>query len=424
MLSKVQDLVEGLFSNSATGLLTLRAGASELFSLSFLPDNISDEGRVRGRRKVLFVTDHYRNEVLLGIVDFARSRDWFLDTDMRFNGTFPNETTADGILVLGSSERIENWLQGWKGTPVVYLGGAKGESPASVVEPDFEQAAQDAVRHLLNLGLFNFAFCGNPASASSIRMREIFFEQLKTSYRVESLNYEDFPKDEFGISRRTPRLEWLASELKGLTKPVGIFVDDDGVSLELVLACELAGFRIPHEVAILGCGNSEIEISLSQIALSSVDLNWRRVGRAGARLLSEIMDGKEGSKRIFVKPLGVFGRASTSTFATSNPMITRVIIYIRQHYAENLRSAELAKMAGMSERAFRSEFKELVGHSPRTEIFRTRLAAARRLLRDTNHKLDAIALESGFTNARKLCTVFAEVHHLTPSAWRDQARGN
>jgi len=36
--------------------------------------------------------------------------------------------------------------------------------------------------------------------------------------------------------------------------------------------------------------------------------------------------------------------------------------------------------------------------------------------------LEAVAAESGFGTARKLCAVFAEVHGATPTVWRQ--RGN
>ena len=54
---------------------------------------------------------------------------------------------------------------------------------------------------------------------------------------------------------------------------------------------------------------------------------------------------------------------------------------------------------------------------------RVRLGAAERLLRDTELKLEAVALESGFGSARRLCTVFADAHGMSPNAWRQQAKG-
>ncbi|MBK1883912.1 substrate-binding domain-containing protein [Luteolibacter pohnpeiensis] len=294
-----------------------------------------------------------------------------------------------------------------------------------VVEPDYEQAAQDAARHLLSLGLFNHAFLRSRSLPESKRLRSVFQKEIFPLNRVEMID----PDDDAGFSDRpTPpreqRVSRLVRMLGQMAKPVGVFADDDQLALDLMLACELMGLRVPQEVAILGCGNSQIEVAMAPSPLSSVDLNWRRVGRAGARVLSEMMEGRAASEPVKVGPLGVFARASTATMVTSNPMITRAIVHIRQHFAENLKSSELAKIAGMTERAFRAEFRCLVGHSPRTEIFKSRLAAANRLLRDTDLKLDAIALESGFGNARKLCEIFAQTYQLTPNSWRDKARGS
>ena len=77
----------------------------------------------------------------------------------------------------------------------------------------------------------------------------------------------------------------------------------------------------------------------------------------------------------------------------------------------------------MSERVLESEFKRRVGRPPRTELRRTRLDCAARLLRDTDLKLAAIAAESGFGSAAKLCETFAKAYGLSPNVWRQQAKG-
>lgn len=374
-------------------------------------------------RRVLFVTDFYQEEILLGIVDHARHQNWELITNMRFHGMLPSETEADGILVTGYSERVQNWMKRWRGTPSVHLGMAPQDLDIPWVDVDYEQAGRAGARHFLELGHHHFVSYALVNPPDTVRMRDAFVEELQTAGRsVTMLDFEAIHGENTLRVPREERLRWLAENLDSLKKPLAVMVDDDRRSLEIVAACDMIGLRIPEDVSILGCENRAVEVSMSRLPLSSVDLNWRLAGRRAAELLDRMMEGEENPRNIRVKPVGVVGRASTATFITESREITRVLLHIRDNFAQSLRMTDLARMAGMAERHFRSEFKRLVGHSPRTEIHRARLVTATKLLRDTELKLDAIAFESGLGNAKKLCEVFAEDFGMTPTAWRVQSR--
>jgi LacI family transcriptional regulator len=374
-------------------------------------------------RRVLFVTDFYQEEILLGIVDHARHRNWELITNMRFHGMLPSETEADGILVTGYSERVQNWMKRWRSTHSVHLGMAPKDLDIPWVDVDYEQAGRAGARHFLELGHHHFVSYALVTAPDTARMRDAFLEELhKAGRSVTMLDFETIHGEDTLRVPREERLRWLAENLGSLKKPLAVMVDDDRRSLEIVAACDMMGLRIPEDVSILGCENRAVEVSMSRLPLSSIDMNWRLAGRRAAELLDRMMEGETNPRNIRVKPVGVVGRASTATFITDSPEITRVLLHIRENFAQSLRMTDLARMAGMAERYFRSEFKRLVGHSPRTEIHRARLVTATKLLRDTELKLDAIAFESGLGNAKKLCEVFAEDFGMTPTAWRIQSR--
>lgn len=374
-------------------------------------------------RRVLFITDFYQEEVLLGVVDHARHRNWELITNMRFHGMLPSETEADGILVTGYSQRVQQWMENWKGTHSVHMGMAPAALPIPWVDVDYDGAARAGARHLMELGHLNYAYYTLVNAPDSVRAREAFQDELESAGRSSS--HIDFEAVHGGGAMEVPReerLRWLADQLSSAKKPLAVMTDDDRRSLELVVACDMVGLRVPEDVSILGCENRIVEVSMSRIPLSSVDLNWRLLGKRAAELLDRLMEGAGEVENIRVPALGVVARASTATFVTDSPEITRALLHIRENSAQPLRMTDLARMAGMSQRQFRSDFKRLVGHSPRTEIHRARLATASRLLRDTELKLDAIAFESGLGNAKKLCEVFAEDYGMTPTAWRVQGR--
>ncbi len=374
-------------------------------------------------KRILFITDFYEHESLLGVVEYAKRRNWELIANMRFHGQFPSETEADGILVTGYSQRVQRWLEDWRGTPTIHIGEAPPALPLPWVDVDFTAAGRVGARHLMELGQVHHAFYALSTHSDTVRIRASFEEELRKS-GLKPIRI-DFTGEHEGSALDIPReerLNRLAAKLKSQPMPLAVMTCDDRRSLELIAACEIAGLRVPEDVSILGCENRQVEIEMSPVSLSSVDLNRRLVGRKAAELLDQLMNGGEApAENLTVPPRAVVGRASTSTFATGNPGITRSIIHLRDHFAKPVKLADLAKMAGMSERYFREEFKRLVGHSPREEILRSRMASAACLLRDTDFKLEAIAAESGLGSAKKLCEFFGRIHGMTPHRWRLQA---
>jgi AraC-like DNA-binding protein len=62
------------------------------------------------------------------------------------------------------------------------------------------------------------------------------------------------------------------------------------------------------------------------------------------------------------------------------------------------------------------------GTSFRREVHAAQVAAAQRLLIDTDDKLGAIALEVGCATLQHFSTLFRKQTGLSPSAWRERHR--
>ncbi|MBB5352471.1 LacI family transcriptional regulator [Haloferula luteola] len=373
------------------------------------------------RRRVLYVTDFHEEEMLLGIADFARKANWELISNMRFHGAFPTESEADGLLVTCYSDRVKDWLKAWKGTPTVHLGIPHPEMNLPFVQPDLELVGRTGARHLMNLGRVQHAFYSLQPGPDSRLIRDAFERELAASGL--SSDRLEVSSATGGSPAKNVRLPLLAQQLKLLRKPVAIMTCDDRRSLDLLEACDMLGLRVPEDVAILGCEDRKVEVNLARVALSSVDFDKHYMGKRAAQMLQTAMDGQRLPRHCeLVAPAGVKQRASTATYSTPDSHLRRSVLFIRRHYSEPLRLSSLARMAGMSERVFRDEFKRCVGHGPKEEIIRVRLDAACRLLRDTDYKLEAIAMESGFGSAKKLCEAFSRVHQTTPGRWRELAQ--
>ena len=88
----------------------------------------------------------------------------------------------------------------------------------------------------------------------------------------------------------------------------------------------------------------------------------------------------------------------------------------------DLSAAEVAAAVGVSRRPLDRKFLRFLGRSIHDEMQRTKLAEAKRLLAETEHKLLFVAARSGFVHAAQLCNVFKAAVGMSPMEYRRSER--
>ncbi len=91
---------------------------------------------------------------------------------------------------------------------------------------------------------------------------------------------------------------------------------------------------------------------------------------------------------------------------------------LETNYAEPLTPADLARVAELSAARFARLTKRIYGVSPLQLIVKTRIAAASRLLRETEKPVAEIALECGFYDHSAFTRAFRAVTSVTPTQFR------
>ncbi|NUT77708.1 GlxA family transcriptional regulator [Pseudomonas sp. C1C7] len=102
--------------------------------------------------------------------------------------------------------------------------------------------------------------------------------------------------------------------------------------------------------------------------------------------------------------------------------IQTVLGYAREHLAEALSVEQLAEVASLSPRQFSRAFRAETGQSPAKAIENLRLEAARQLLERGRLSLDQIALETGFSDRRRMREAFLRAFGQPPQVIRRTAR--
>lgn len=98
--------------------------------------------------------------------------------------------------------------------------------------------------------------------------------------------------------------------------------------------------------------------------------------------------------------------------------------YVRRHYAEPLRMADIAEVCHISETHLRRQFGQYMHMSPLTYVHLVRIEAARKQLYTTSRPVRDIALACGFSSAASFNRLFKAMTGLTPMQWRKDAGGS
>lgn len=202
---------------------------------------------------------------------------------------------------------------------------------------------------------------------------------------------------------------------------------DDYRARQVLEACRRLGLRVPHDVAVIGVDDDELQCELAVPPLTSIAQSARRIGHEAARLLDMLMRPPQfvgGGRRpkvpseIAIPPAAIMPRSSTETFAVADESIARVIKMVRERACTGLTIAELVAMTGMSRWKLEKQFKEIVGHSIHDDMAGVRLAEAKRLIGTTGLQMRMVAMRSGFRSLTYMTTVFRRRFGITPAAFR------
>ncbi|WP_336788401.1 response regulator transcription factor [Paenibacillus sp. MMO-177] len=115
--------------------------------------------------------------------------------------------------------------------------------------------------------------------------------------------------------------------------------------------------------------------------------------------------------------------ADESKFDRLPLCILKVIIYVKEHLDEKLYVDKLAQLVNLSRSYLSVNFKKYTGRALNEFIREERVAAAKRMLFDTEDLVSDIALKIGYEDTNYFIRVFHEVTGMTPGEFRKREAG-
>lgn len=369
----------------------------------------------------------FTRPIFRGIVDFIRNNEqWqiqtLVDSTNEMAPVLIDENwRGDGLILFRFSEEEAKIFKQCK-IPVVNLSAeCLGKGFPTVIPNNFEIGKQ-AAQHMLTLGLKNFSYWGDPSRNYSIERGSAFEKQINSA-GFDCIKVQIEPDHLPWDGRWVMMHERIVKELDRLPKPVGIFAKDDMLGSNIIRICNEVGILVPEEVAVMGTNADEVFCQISTPPLSSVAYPGESVGYEAARLLSKMMNGQYiKNDHLVTMPIrDIVARESTNTFAIDDLVVTQAVQYIRAVApVYPIHVSEVAARSSLSLSGFNKHFVQLMGHTPKEEIKRVRLAKLQTLLKNSNEKISHIAMDMKFGSPEELSRFFKRETGMVPKEYRSR----
>jgi LacI family transcriptional regulator len=379
-------------------------------------------GCMRDQRRVLLALGWYDYRLHRGIEKFARDHGWYLSANLTRENVIPWGWEGDGILAwLGAGDDLAEFVKRAK-RPTVDFSFRRPYLEFARVLEDHNHAARLVAEHFLSRGFENFMFYSDADNWSYEERGHAFAEALKEAgHACMWLRWHQ------SVAYRTDREQWkrkrnwLVARMKQAPKPLAIFAANDEQAMDVLESCESAGLAVPERVAVVGAENYLLAPEALHTPISSVDTNLETLGYRGAELLEKLMTGKPAPKQpIRVPAAGLVTRKSSDLLAVEHKGVARSLRFIWDHSHDPISVKDLVGVAAMSRRGLHKAFLEHLGRTPGQELHRVRIERAKRLLTESDHKIETLAGMCGYQSANSFCVAFKQTTGVSPKQFREK----
>jgi LacI family transcriptional regulator len=112
-------------------------------------------------------------------------------------------------------------------------------------------------------------------------------------------------------------------------------------------------------------------------------------------------------------------RESTDLLIIKDPLLDEIVQYICQNALTGCRVMDVAEKFGVSRAILETRFRKELKKSPNDFIREYQVKHVKKLLTETDLKLDRIAHLTGFTHPEYMSVLFKRVVGITPGAYRE-----
>ena len=293
-----------------------------------------------------------------------------------------------------------------------------GEIP-SVIN-DFREAGKMAAEHLLKRGFRNFANIDHRISKASKEFHLGFSEVVKPYngfYKRylfsrncdESLELWERFHDDFS--------EWV----KEWKFPIGIGCSLSSIGPKITTRLGELGIDIPNQASVISVGNDLCYCEGHSPKISSINMDYFSAGYEAARIMDMLLQNKNPPELTkVISPVNLIPRESTDTYAVDDPVVKSALRYIADNYNRNIQVVDVVDQVPVSRRSLEMRFNKEVSHTIIDEINRHKVTSLKRLLLETDQRINLLYCQLGFSCPQHMRRVFKKNTGMTPGEFREK----
>ena len=238
------------------------------------------------------------------------------------------------------------------------------------------------------------------------KMRQAFLEKAGPTMKLMIDLMESMPNVSFVVKDSSGRIMHTNRynvDISGWRSAADMI----GYTSEELYPPDLAAVYANRDREVMETGVPIVERMYGFVANRSTELNCVTV---------RPVEGADGRR---IGTATVYWRAQRKMQAANwyDP-IRKSVIYLNEHYAENISIEKLSEISHYSNAQFRRLFRSLTQMSPSDYVAQVRVNAAKTLLATTDMRVADIAAETGFFDHSHFIRTFRRLTGTTPAKYR------
>lgn len=163
-------------------------------------------------------------------------------------------------------------------------------------------------------------------------------------------------------------------------------------------------------------GISRIQIEDTDGFVENMEGIMRNSGALDMR--QSVMSSMHVTNLLTMLAMGKYDVKNVRPLTEHEDTLNRVIMYIKDHYAQNIALRDLVDVANMSTSYFTKLFRQYTGMTPHEYLINYRVNQAKKVLRHTTDSVAQVAVRVGFQDVCNFTRTFRRITGTTPRDFR------